>query len=535
MGNTAYILAHDVGTTGNKSCLYRINDNIELLDSFISEYPVYTTPDGGVEQKADDWWGAVCGATRVIMERNPVSPGQIKGIAFCAQMQGSVFVDEQGECLRNPMIYLDGRATEQIARYLYRGLVKIDKWNARKTLKSLYYTGGLAGTAKDPLWKYHWVKEKEPEIFKRAHKWLDVKDYLILRCTGEYGMTHDSANITFIYDTRPGRFGWQPGLCRTFNVDMELLPPVVNSTDIVGHLAPKAADDMGLAEGIPVFGGGGDTSMIAIGAGCTDLNDTHIYMGTSGWVIANTDRRMVDVKNFIASILGAMPGRYNYVAEQETSGACLQWVRDHLAMDEIGMYLEAQHICEKTDEYDSLYDFMSRVISDTEPGAGNVIFTPWLHGNRAPREDPYSRGMFFNLGLDTGKRQMIRSVVEGLAFHKRWMLEAVERRVRVGDTVRFVGGGARSEVACQIMADVTGKAIETIENTQNAGTIGAVMVCAVGLGLFDSFSQAKDYVPVKKVYEPGKEHRAMYDRSFGVFCDLYESNKKNFHRLNIND
>lgn len=532
MEQTIYILAHDVGTTGNKSCLYRVDDRIELIDSCLAEYPLYTTPDGGAEQHADDWWRAVCTATKTVMERSKVPASALRGMAFCAQMQGLVLVDEEGRVLRHPMSYLDGRATRQIEKNLYHGLLKIGKWNARKTLRSLYLTGGLAATAKDPLWKYHWVRDNEPEVFKRVHSWLDVKDYLVLRSTGACTMTHDSANITFLYDTRPGKLGWSGSLCSIFGVDPRHLPPVHAATDLLGRVTPGAAAEMGIVPGIPVFGGGGDVSMIAIGSGCLSLHDTHIYVGTSGWVVSSVDRRMVDVGNFIASVLGAIPGRYNYVAEQETSGVCMQWVRDHLALDEIGVYLEAKHVADKQAEYESLYDYLNTVIAATPPGAGNVIFTPWLHGNRSPREDPFARGMFFNLGLGTGKRQLIRSVVEGIAFHKRWMLEAMERKIPRQERVRFIGGGAMSAVTCQVMADITGRVIETIDNTRNAGSIGATAVCAVGLGMFPDFDGAKRLIPTRQTYTPRDEYRQLYDRNFGVFKDLYGRNVKLFERMN---
>ncbi len=528
-----YILTHDIGTTGSKSCIYRIDEKIEMVDSFLVEYNLYYTNDGGVEQRADEWWDAVCSATRAIMSRSGIKPRQIDAMTFCAQMQGSVFVDESGRALRNPMSYLDGRAGRQVDRYLNNGILKINgKWNAVTALKWLYYTGGLAATPKDPLWKYHWVKENEPEIFKRAYKWLDVKDYLILRCTGRYGMTPDSAHLTFLYDTRPGKTGWHKGLCKKFNVNMDHLPPVVQSTDIVGYLQNTAAEEMGLVEGIPVFGGGGDTTLTAIGAGCMDLYDAHIYIGTSGWVLSNVDKRMVDITNFMASILGAIPGMYNYSAEQETSGACLQWVRDHLALDEIGMYLDAHHVVEKNQEYSSLFEFLDEVIYNTPPGSGNVIFTPWLHGNRSPREDPYSRGMFFNLSLDTGKRQMIRSVLEGMAYHIRWMLEAMENKIPRRESLRFVGGGAKSAVGCQIMSDITGRLIETVGEPQNAGTVGATVVCAVGSGIFKTFSEAKALIPSVKTYEPRREYADMYNTGFEVFKKLYDNNKKLFYKLN---
>ena len=527
-----YILAYDLGTTGNKSCLYRISDKIELIDAYLVEYPLFTTDDGGAEQKADDWWNAVCSSTQEIIKRTSVKPSQIKGITFSSQMQGSVVVDKEGKALRNPMTYMDQRSTAQIAKDRYHGFPRIDNWNALIGLKSLYITGGLAATPKDPLWKYLWVKDNEPEVFKKVYKWLDVKDYLTLQCTGKYSMTYDSAHLTWVYNTRKGKLGWSKSLCKTFDVNMEHLPAVIKSTDIIGGLTQQAADRMGLIPGIPVFGGGGDTFLTAVGSGALDLYDTHIYVGTSGWVAANIDRRTVDIANFVASILGAIPGEYVYTAEQETSGICLQWVRDHLALDEIGMYLDAQHIVDKTKEYDSLYEFLNEIVEQTPPGAGGLIFTPWLHGNRSPREDANARGMFFNLSLSTGKRQMIRAVLEGVAFHKRWMLEAIEKKIPYQKSIRFVGGGAKSDVWCQIMADITGRNIEVPKNPQNAGTNGAAIVCAVGLGLIKSFKDAKQLIPVDKVYRPRAQYKAMYDKSFSVFRELYKQNKKLFRLMN---
>ena len=369
-------------------------------------------------------------------------------------------------------------------------------------------------------------------MYAATHKWLDVKDYLVLRSTGCYGMTQDSAHVTFLYDTRPGRLGWHVGLCRTLGVDPDHLPPVIESTHRVGGLTAQAASDLGLIEGTPVFGGGGDVSLISIGAGCVGLGDTHIYVGTSGWVSACVDKRMVDVSNFMASILGAIPDYYNFVAEQETSGLCLQWVRDHLALDEIGLYLGSRHIVDKGAEFDNLYQFLNQSVNETEPGSGGVIFTPWLHGNRAPREDPYARAMFFNLGLHTGKRMMIRAVLEGVAYHKRWMLQALEKRVTPQERLRFVGGGAHSEVWCQIMADVTGRVVETTPEPQNAGAVGAAVVCAVGLGLLKDFSQARDLIPIKETYHPRARYKEVYDRSFTVFESLYKNNRQAFARLN---
>ena len=527
-----HVLTFDVGTTGCKTCIYRIDDSLTKVASEIEEYTLYITEDGGAEQRVDEWWGALCRSTRSVLEKTDIAASDIKGISFCCQMQGSIVVDEAGVALRNPMVYLDGRATEQIDRYLRRGPLRISNIDALTLLNTLRITGGIAATPKDPLWKYHWVRDNEPEVYSKVHKWLDVKDYLILRCTGEYGMTPDSAHITFIYDTRKGKEGWHQGLCKRFGVDMAHLPRVVESTDVVGGLTHAAAEELGLCPGTPVFGGGGDVTLTTIGSGCLNLNDTHIYVGTSGWVVSNVDKRYVDITNFMASILGAIPSHYNFVAEQETSGACLQWVRDHLAMDAIGVYLkdrEHETVCEELGE---LYTLMNKAVDETSPGAGNLLFTPWLHGNRAPREDASARGIFFNIGMNTGKRRMIRAVLEGVAFHKRWMLEAMEKRIPRQEVVRFVGGGAKSSVWCQIMSDITGRRIETIENPQDSGAAGAAVVCAVGLGLMPSFAAAKPLIHVDKTFDPRAEFKPMYDRNFHVFKKLYTKNKKLFKTLN---
>ena len=165
-------------------------------------------------------------------------------------------------------------------------------------------------------------------------------------------------------------------------------------------------------------------------------------------------------------------------------------------------------------------------------GSGGVIFTPWLHGNRCPFEDPNARGMFFNLSLDTGKSEMIRAVVEGVCYHLRWFLETENKKVPVGDTLRFVGGGALSPATCQILADVTGKTVETVASPQNVGAVGAAVTVAAGLGLVSGVRDAKRLIPADRVYSPDPAPKKVYDKQFEVYKNLYRSNKKNFAALN---
>ncbi|NLZ28101.1 MAG: carbohydrate kinase [Firmicutes bacterium] len=526
------VVTYDVGTSGVKTSLLEIGNEIELLGSEYSTYGLYIPDNGGAEQDPEELWEAMCTTTRSILTNSGIDPRDIAGISFCSQMQGVVLVDRNGKPLRRLMSYMDQRARKELQEGLGHGL-KVSGVNALKLIQSLRETGAVSASVKDPVWKYKWVENNEPEIFRKVYKWLDVKEYLIARCTGQFIMTEDSAFASLLYNIREGKKGWSRKVCRMLNVNMDHLAEIRKSTDKVGEVTAEAAAELGLLPGTAVFGGGGDASLIGVGAGSVSLGDTHIYAGTSGWVSTVVDRSIVDPFAMIAAIVGAQHGKFNYFAELETAGKCFEWVKDHLALDEIGIYLQKKPIDESAEKiYKSLYDYLSHVVDSIPPGSGGVVVTPWLHGNRCPFEDPNARGMFFNISLETGKTELIRSVLEGICFHLAWMLEAQEKIIRVSPTVRFVGGGALSDVTCQILADVLGRRVETVASPQNVGTVGAAVVIAVGLGVFSSFEEAKKHIPVTRTFHPDSGNREIYDRNFAVFKNLYNSNRKNFKLLN---
>ena len=527
-----YAITYDIGTTGVKCCVFALSDQVEILGFASAGYQLFVFPDGGAEQDPDEWWSAMCSTTRIALGTAGIQPSQIEGISFCSQMQGLVLVDKEGKPVRRAMSYMDQRAREELKKGIAYG-PQIAGANISKLLKSLQITGAVAASVKDPVWKYKWVEAHEPENFRRVYKWLDVKEYLICRMTGEFVMTTDSAFATLLYDIRKGKEGWSREICKMLGVNFDHLPEIKPCTARVGVLRKEQADQLGLVEGIPVFGGGGDASLIGVGAGSVGLGDTHIYSGTSGWVSTVTDKSVVDASAMIAAIVGADPGKYIYFAELETAGKCLEWVKDHLALDEIDIYLEKTHVADSYEsKYTSLYDYMTDVILQVPAGSGGVIFTPWLHGNRCPFEDPNARGMFFNISLETGKSELIRAVVEGVCYHLRWFIETENKKVPVSDTMRFVGGGALSRATCQILADVTGKRIEVVKSPQNVGAVGAAVVVAVGLGIIHNIGEAKKLIPAEKTYLPNPEVKPVYDRQYEVYKNLYKANKANFAALN---
>ena len=536
-----HVITYDIGTTGIKTCLIEIDQEIKILASATVGYNLYVDDEtgikGGAEQDTDEWWDAMCRTTKTVFDKTPnVTKEQVEGISFCSAMQGLVLVDKEGNCIRRPMTYMDQRAREELKKGIAHGF-KIAGAEVTKLLKYLRYTGAVSSSVKDPIWKYKWVEAHEPENFKKIYKWLDIKEYLILRASGEFVMTQDSAFATLLYDTRKGHEDWCKPICDMVGVNIDHMPEIKKSTEKVGEVTEKAAQELGLAPGTAVYGGGGDSSLIGVGAGAVEIGDTHIYSGTSGWVGTVVPEQLVDAGAMMAAIVGVNPKSYNYFGELETSNKCVGWVKDHLALDEIGVFLKKYgNAADSLEQVEfNMYDYLEEVIDSIPAGSNGVIFTPWLHGNRCPFEDPNSAGMFFNIRLETGKTELIRSVVEGICFHMRWMLERQEQKVnkfKTTDAVRFCGGGALGETTCQILADVLQRDIVVVESPQNIGAVGAAACIAVGIGVIPKMTDVKKLIPIKTTYHPKKENKQIYDRNFKVFKNLYKCNKENFAILN---
>lgn len=538
-----YVITYDIGTTGIKTCLIEIDNEVKIMASATAGYNLYvddeTGAKGGAEQDADEWWEAMSITTKTVFDKMPtVTKEMVEGISFCSAMQGLVLVDKEGNCIRRPMTYMDQRAREELQKGMAHG-VQIAGAEATKCLKYLYYTKAVSSSVKDPIWKYKWVEAHEPENFKKIYKWLDIKEYLICRLTGEFVMTPDSAFGTLLYDTRKGHEGWCKPVCDMVGVNIEHLPPIKKSTEKVGEITEKAAREIGLAPGTAVYGGGGDASLIGVGAGAVEIGDTHIYSGTSGWVGTVVPEQFVDAGAMMASIVGVNPETYNFFGELETSNKCVGWVKDHLALDEIGVFLKKYgNAADSFEQIEfNMYDYLEEVVASIPAGSNGVVFTPWLHGNRCPFEDPNAAGMFFNIRLDTGKTELIRSVVEGICFHMRWMLERQEEKKKVKalkttNTVRFCGGGALGETTCQILADILQREVVVVNSPQNIGAVGAAACIAVGMGIIPSIFDVKKLIPVKTTYKPNPANKAVYDKNFKVFQNLYKCNKKNFEILN---
>lgn len=507
------VITYDVGTTGLKTCLFRISpeESVQFIASEVADYTLQVLENGAIEQDPAQWWEAMSLTTRQLLRKNRIPKEHIKGISFCSQMQNVIMADKDGIPLRPCISWMDTRADLQFNRCMNTG-IKVDGMNVMKVLKFLKITGAGSFGSKDPVWKYLWVRDNEPEIFQKTYKWLDAKEYLICRATGVMKASRDIAGSTFLYDVKKDR--WSPELCRMIGVEMRHLPELCASTDQLGCLLPRAAEELGLTEETVVFSGGSDVSLCQIGAGCTEPGDVNVYSGTSGWVETTVDHLHTDIGNLIGTLVGADPTTYNYVAEVDTSGKCMEWVKDRIDLPEMS------------------YPELDEYIRSVPAGSNGVIFSPWMHGNRCPFEDANARGLFFNLDLSTRGRDLVKAVIEGVCLHMRWLLQASEASFKTRPVVRFTGGSAISPDICQILADVLDREVETIENPRQVGAMGAAALMAVGFGMIPDIKDIKKIIQVRAVYQPLAANARTYDRIFPVFKGLYQCNKKAYTMLN---
>jgi len=511
-----YVLAHDTGTTSNKAVLVGLDG--EIVGHASAEYPVYYPKKGYAEQRPQDWWNAVTKTTKELLDMANVKPSEIAALIFTTQMSGTLPVDSSGEPLMPCMIWLDTRAKEQ-AEKMSKGLIKIAGYGLLTLIRFLSITGGIYGhVGKDPICKILWVKEAQPKIYAETHKFLDCKDYLVYKCTGNFVISRDYANIWWMMDTRKGRFNWSETILKKYGIDRAKLPEIRKATDLAGKLTPEAASEMGLKEGIPVIVGAGDVASAAVGSGAVKEGKIHAYVGTSGWLGCHLSERKKDLFHYIGSICSANPDMYLCVAEQETAGACLDWLKD-------AMFKESQEA--------DVYKLFSEMAAKVKPGADGLIFTPWLFGERAPLDDPTVRGGFHNLSLEHTREHIVRAVLEGVALNTKWALFYMEKLAGKAESINIIGGGAISDVWCQIFADVLNRKVNRVSEPKEAGAKGAAIIAMIALGHVKSFEEAERLVKIDAVYEPNPQNTTIYEKIFKEFQNIYKNNKQMYRRLNL--
>lgn len=517
------ILTIDLGTSGPKVALFDTKGN--WIDHAFAPTPVNFIDGGGAEQDPDGWWQAIVSAWMELKSRNIEKISQIKAISTTAQWSGTVPVDKNGKAIYPCINWMDSRGAPYI-KNITSGWPMVEGYGLSKLLVWLYKTGGVpTHSGKDPIAHILFIKSELPEIYAATHKFLEPKDYINCQLTGKFTSTFETMLLHWVTQNRNiNKIRYDDRLLKMSGLPKEKLPEMFYATDVIGTVKPDVAETLGLPEGVQVMGGTPDLQSAAVGSGAVRNFEGHLYVGTSSWIGAHVPFKKTDIFHNIASLPSPVHGQYLITNEQETGGAGLNYFRDNLFFH--------KDLMSESKVPDDFFKLINEQIEKVPAGSKGVIFTPWLIGERSPVEDHTVRGAFLNLSQQTDRTHMLRAAMEGVAFNSKWLLKYVEKMAgKPFPYLNFIGGGAKSDVWCQIMADVLDRPIRQVEDPIIANSRGAAFLAAVGLG-YTTFEDISQIININHTFEPNPANRTIYDKMFREFVNIYYRLKPVYKRLN---
>ena len=518
-----YVLSIDLGTSGSKAALISVYG--EVVDFDFESVPLILLPDGGAEQKPDDWWHAIMTTSKRLLSKGTVNPADIVAIVASTQWAGTVAVDQDGKPLMNAITWLDMRGAKYVAQ-MAGGPIKIEGYDPFKLLRWIRMTGGApALTGKDPVGHILLIRNEFPDVYQKTYKFLEPKDYINFCFTGKFAASYDAITLHWVTDNRDiTHISYSDKLLKMYRLEKEKLSELKRSIDILGPVKRDVARELGLKDDVQVVMGSPDIPAAALGSGAVRDYQGHIYVGTSSWISAHVPFKKTDVMHGIASIPSAIPDKYLVANEQETAGGVLTYLKDNI--------LYHQDALLKEEALPDVYKIFDRIADNVPAGSNKVIFTPWLNGERTPIEDNSARACIYNLSLENTRADIVRAFLEGVAYNQRWALQYVEKFIgRPLNPIHMVGGGAISDVWCQIHADVLNRTIKQVKDPIQTNARGAAFIAAVGLG-YMTFEDIPQYIQINNTFEPNPENRKIYDQLFAEFLNIYKHNKAIFKRLN---
>ncbi len=505
-----YIVAHDTGTGGNKAVLTDLRGRV--IHSAYRPYGLRYPRPQWVEQDPQELWQAVADTTRSVIAEAGVDPAEILGVGVSAQMFNLLPVDEDIRPLMPLISWLDVRTVAQADRILHA-----DGGAMRALL--FEHTGNIP-TAKDIIPKILWLKEERPALWERTAYLLDCKEYIVHQLTGRVATDWHGASVYFLFDPHTRR--WSEEACRALGIPPEKLPPAYPATTVIGAVTEEAARATGLLPGTPVVLCAGDVAVAQSGAGANADGQAHLCVGTATWVGLSSRRFVNDPRTPFWGLSHIDPDKWIIAGEMETGGGALMWFRDNFCQAEAAQAAR---------EGISTYALLSRMAEEVAPGADNLLFAPWLSGERAPVLDHYARGAFIGLALGHTKGHLARAVMEGVAYHIRWICESLERLGLSVGALNAIGGGSTSPTWTQIISDVTGRELRVVAHPLEAGAIGAALTVAVGLGVYPDMEAVDDLIEIGRVVRPNEAHRARYDALYREYRAMYEALRPLYRRL----
>ncbi|MFB9164173.1 xylulokinase [Arthrobacter psychrochitiniphilus] len=484
------IIAHDLGTTGNKATL--VDDSGTLIAAVTVHYPADFDLGGKAEQNPEDWWNALIEATRQLLTKAEVKNTDISVVSFSGQMMGAVYLDGHGVPVRPAMIWADTRSTAQCQSL-------IDSVG----MEHAYQLTGHRLNPTYSLSKIMYIRDTEPDVFAKVSTVLQAKDYLAYRLTGVLVTDPSDASSTNAYDQSSA--SWSDELVSAAGLKKTLFPEVVASTTVVGHVTREAAALTGMAEGTPVVIGGGDGPTAALGAGIIDENSgAYTYLGSSSWVSISSPQPLHDPQMRSMTFNHVVPGYFVPTATMQAGGASLQWIANVLSPKE-------------DDKYSEILAAAAAVSASAE----GLYFLPHLLGERSPYWNPRARAAFIGLLMHHDRGHLARAVLEGVAFNLRTGLNAFTENGHAVSSIDAIGGATNSPLLLQIFADVWGVPVHRRNIAEEANAIGAAIVGGVGVGIFDDFSVASSMSHRTPGRNPEPKNVDSYHNGYATFMDAY--------------
>lgn len=487
-----------------KTALFNIHGR--LIEKASQEYPVLYPKQTWAEQDADVWWRAARSNVRAIAKRIGRRSERIVGIGVDSQREAVVPVDARGRRLANSLIWLDRRTVTQSK--------EIAK---RIPLRKVIRTTGVPINYFYSATKIMWMQEEQPTLFNRTKCFLFPKDYVAFKLTGERATDYSMASRTMLFDIQKKK--WSDEICDSLNIPVALLPPVLESSAVVGEVSSEGSAATGLQQGIPVVIGGGDRPVEAIGAGVAEPGHFNIGTGTATVITTPLAKPNVDMKGGIDCCCHAVPNTWEYEVVISTTGASLRWFRDNFSYEEVQK--------SKKTGLDP-YVYLGKLAGRVQPGSDGLFYYPYPMGATAPKFDAMARAVFYGLTLTHTRAHFVRSIFEGIAFQYEECLELIEELGLRVKEASIVGGEARSSLWNQIKADIISRPIRR-PMIEDAAALGSAILSSIGAGIYGTVGKAiKNMVRTERTYTPNARDSQTYSRYYNKYREIYRSIEKGF-------
>ncbi|TFF84360.1 MAG: carbohydrate kinase [Promethearchaeota archaeon] len=502
-----FIASLDLGTTGVRTFIFDVAGTILATD--YQEWESYYPIPSYVEQDANSWWSSLKKTIEAAIKKSGIDKSEIVSLSVTNQRETIVPVDKEGNPLHNALVWQDRRTTDQVE--FIRKKIGVD---------TIYRTTGLTIDPYFSATKILWFKDNKPEIYKNAHKFLLVSDYILFKLTGQFYTDFSNASRTMLFDIN--KLKYSDEIASELEIDLDKMPEALESGIDIGEIT---TDETLFDKKTLVITGAGDQQSAALGVGVTSPGTIKLTTGTGSFILAYLEKPNFDPKKRVLCSCHAVPGTWVQEASVFTTGAYLRWFRDEIAYEEC---LEAE------EQNMDAYDIITKEASDSKVGANGLITIPHLVGAGAPHWNPFARGIIFGLALGQKRRDLARAILEGVAFEVKKNTAVLQELNIIPVELRLTGGGSRSDLWNQIIADVLG--ITCVRNViEEATSLGAAILAASGAGIFPDIAEAAENIcKVDRKWLPDKDRHAKYDKLYNFSYQLYNllQDKKIYNKFN---